>query len=236
MGKLILGDYVENKRLIFLILFLLFFSFIELRDDSRFGGLLRDIIYKPIVIENNRLIDSLNEELNNENKELKQLMNISSLTDFEIIYASIVERNINYWLNELTINKGYVDGIRKNMIVVTNEGVIGKIKEVNKNTSIVKLLTSDDYNNITQVNINNINKIMSYKNGKLIVKGVEEKDNIKLGDKVLTSGLLDNSPRGLLIGIVDKINYDNVGLSLEVKLSADTSDLRFVAVLKRIDN
>ena len=236
MGKLILGDYVENKRLIFLILFLLFFSFIELRDDSRFGGLLRDIIYKPIVIENNRLIDSLNEELNNENKELKQLMNISSLTDFEIIYTSIVERNINYWLNELTINKGYVDGIRKNMIVVTNEGVIGKIKEVNKNTSIVKLLTSDDYNNITQVNINNINKIMSYKNGKLIVKGVEEKDNIKLGDKVLTSGLLDNSPRGLLIGIVDKINYDNVGLSLEVKLSADTSDLRFVAVLKRIDN
>ena len=173
MGKLILGDYVENKRLIFLILFLLFFSFIELRDDSRFGGLLRDIIYKPIVIENNRLIDSLN----NENKELKQLMNISSLTDFEIIYTSIVERNINYWLNELTINKGYVDGIRKNMIVVTNEGVIGKIKEVNKNTSIVKLLTSDDYNNITQVNINNINKIMSYKNGKLIVKGVEEKDN-----------------------------------------------------------
>lgn len=236
MGKLILGDYVENKRLIFLILFLLFFSFIELRDDSRFGGLLRDIIYKPIVIENNRLIDSLNEELNNENKELKQLMTISSLTDFEIIYTSIVERNINYWLNELTINKGYVDGIRKNMIVVTNEGVIGKIKEVNKNTSIVKLLTSDDYNNITQVNINNINKIMSYKNGKLIVKGVEEKDNIKLGDKVLTSGLLDNSPRGLLIGIVDKINYDNVGLSLEVKLSADTSDLRFVAVLKRIDN
>lgn len=236
MGKLILGDYVENKRLIFLILFLLFFSFIEIRDDSRFGGLLRDIIYKPIVIENNRLIDSLNEELNNENKELKQLMNISSLTDFEIIYTSIVERNINYWLNELTINKGYVDGIRKNMIVVTNEGVIGKIKEVNKNTSIVKLLTSDDYNNITQVNINNINKIMSYKNGKLIVKGVEEKDNIKLGDKVLTSGLLDNSPRGLLIGIVDKINYDNVGLSLEVKLSADTSDLRFVAVLKRIDN
>ena len=159
---------------------------------------------------------------------MKQLMNISSLTDFEIIYTSIVERNINYWLNELTINKGYVDGIRKNMIVVTNEGVIGKIKEVNKNTSIVKLLTSDDYNNI--------NKIMSYKNGKLIVKGVEEKDNIKLGDKVLTSGLLDNSPRGLLIGIVDKINYDNVGLSLEVKLSADTSDLRFVAVLKRIDN
>ena len=236
MGKLIIGDYVENKRLIILILFLLFFSFLELRDDSRFGGYLRDVIYKPIVINNNRLIDSLNDEIKEENNKLKDIMNINTLTDFDIVYATIVERNINYWLNELTINKGYIDGIRKNMIVVTNEGVIGKIKEVNNNTSIIKLLTSDDYNNITQVNIDGLNKIMTFNNGKLIVKGIDEKDNIKLGDKVLTSGLLDKTPSGLLIGIVDKINYDNVGLSLEVKLSSNTSDLRFVAVLKRKDN
>ena len=155
MGKLILGDNMKNKVL-YLIFFLFVMSYIELNDDSRFGGILRDIIYKPIVIENNALIDNLNEEVKKENEELKKMLKVSSITDFEIVYATVVERNMTYFLNELTINKGANDGLKKNMIVVTNEGVVGKIKDVNENTSKVKLLTSDS--DIMQVRINNKNK------------------------------------------------------------------------------
>ena len=232
MGKLILGDNMKNKVL-YLIFFLFVMSYIELNDDSRFGGILRDIIYKPIVIENNALIDNLNEEVKKENEELKRMLKVSSLTDFEIVYATVVERNMTYFLNELTINKGANDGLKKNMIVVTNEGVVGKIKDVNENTSKVKLLTSDS--DIMQVRINNKNMIMKSKNNKLIIKANKE-DKIKIGDKVVTSGLLDKTPQGVLIGIVDNINYENVGLSLEIKMAAHTDDLRFVAVLKRKDN
>ena len=232
MGKLILGDNMKNKVL-YLIFFLFVMSYIELNDDSRFGGFLRDIIYKPIVIENNALIDNLNEEVKKENEELKKMLKVSSLTDFEIVYATVVERNMTYFLNELTINKGANDGLKKNMIVVTNEGVVGKIKDVNENTSKVKLLTSDS--DIMQVRINNKNMIMKSKNNKLIIKANKE-DKIKIGDKVITSGLLDKTPQGVLIGIVDNINYENVGLSLEIKTAAHTDDLRFVAVLKRKDN
>lgn len=232
MGKLILGDNMKNKVL-YLIFFLFVMSYIELNDDSRFGGILRDIIYKPIVIENNALIDNLNEEVKKENEELKKMLKVSSLTDFEIVYATVVERNMTYFLNELTINKGANDGLKKNMIVVTNEGVVGKIKDVNENTSKVKLLTSDS--DIMQVRINNKNMIMKSKNNKLIIKANKE-DKIKIGDKVITSGLLDKTPQGVLIGIVDNINYENVGLSLEIKMAAHTDDLRFVAVLKRKDN
>ena len=232
MGKLILGDNMKNKVL-YLIFFLFVMSYIELNDDSRFGGILRDIIYKPIVIENNALIDNLNEEVKKENEELKRMLKVSSITDFEIVYATVVERNMTYFLNELTINKGANDGLKKNMIVVTNEGVVGKIKDVNENTSKVKLLTSDS--DIMQVRINNKNMIMKSKNNKLIIKANKE-DKIKIGDKVVTSGLLDKTPQGVLIGIVDNINYENVGLSLEIKMAAHTDDLRFVAVLKRKDN
>ena len=161
------------------------------------------------------------------------MLKVSSITDFEIVYATVVERNMTYFLNELTINKGANDGLKKNMIVVTNEGVVGKIKDVNENTSKVKLLTSDS--DIMQVRINNKNMIMKSKNNKLIIKANKE-DKIKIGDKVITSGLLDKTPQGVLIGIVDNINYENVGLSLEIKMAAHTDDLRFVAVLKRKDN
>ncbi len=233
MGKLILGDNMKNKVL-YLIFFLLIMSFIELKDDIRFGGILRDIIYKPFKMESTVLLDNLNEEIRKENNELKSLLNITSLTDFDTIYATVVERNLTYYLNELTINKGAVDGLKKNMVVVTEEGMIGKINEVSESTSKVKLLKT--INDIIQVRINDKNYIMKSENNKLIIKGVNKEDNIKIGDKVVTSGLLDKTPQGILIGIVKKINYENVGLSLEIETSSNTSDLRFVAVLKRKDN
>lgn len=233
MGKLILGDNMKNKVL-YLIFFLLIMSFIELKDDIRFGGILRDIIYKPFRMESTVLLDNLNEEIRKENNELKSLLNITSLTDFDTIYATVVERNLTYYLNELTINKGAVDGLKKNMVVVTEEGMIGKINEVSESTSKVKLLKT--INDIIQVRINDKNYIMKSENNKLIIKGVNKEDNIKIGDKVVTSGLLDKTPQGILIGIVKKINYENVGLSLEIETSSNTSDLRFVAVLKRKDN
>ena len=232
MGKLILGDNMKNKVL-YLIFFLLIMSYIELNDDNRFGGTLRDIIYKPVAIENSFLIDNLNEELKKENEELKKMLKVTSLTKFEIVYATVVERNLTYFLNELTINKGANDGLKKNMIVVTNEGVIGRIKDVNENTSKVKLLNSDS--DIMQVSINNKNMIMKSEDNKLIIKANKE-DKIKIGNKVVTSGLLDKIPQGALIGTVSKINYENVGLSLEIEMTAHTDDLRFVAVLKRKDS
>ena len=226
----------KKNKLLIIILLLLFFSYFELTSDIRLGGLIRDVIFYPTRnIEEHKLLNSLTEEYKSENKELKDLIDINySLKDFDIKYATVIERNNSYWLNEVTINKGKVDGIDKNYIVVTENGLVGIVISSSFLTSKVKLITNS--NSYISVKINNKNKVLSNKNNELIVKGINEKDNIRKEDRVITSGLSDLYPEGLLIGTIKAIykESDGVGYYAEVKPSQDLNNLRFVALIKRI--
>ena len=248
MGKLIIGDYMKKKKrkkknnanskiILLIILFLLVFSCFEINGDIRLGNILNDILFIPSrMIKKNELLDSINSEIKKENEELKGLMNIDySLAEFVPVYAAIIERNNSFWLDELTINKGKNDGIQNGDAVITENGLVGIVKSTGFITSKIKLITGLDKQ--IQVNINDKYKILSVKNNKIFVRGINNEDNIKENDMVLTSGLQDSLPKGILIGKIKKINRekDNVGLIAEIELNLDINDLRFVAILKRID-
>lgn len=248
MGKLIIGDYMKKKKrkkknnanskiILLIILFLLVFSCFEINGDIRLGNILNDILFIPSrMIKKNELLDSINSEIKKENEELKGLMNIDySLAEFVPVYAAIIERNNSFWLDELTINKGKNDGIQNGDAVITENGLVGVVKSTGFITSKIKLITGLDKQ--IQVNINDKYKILSVKNNKIFVRGINNEDNIKENDMVLTSGLQDSLPKGILIGKIKKINRekDNVGLIAEIELNLDINDLRFVAILKRID-
>lgn len=243
MGKLIIGDSMKrkykkvennNRFLIFIIILLLFFSYYEINNDFRFGGILRDILYTPLRKDNNDLYTFINKEVEKENKDLKNLLDIKeSLTDFDYINASVIERNNSYWLNEITINKGLEDGISNNQIVITKDGMIGKVIDSSNKTSIVKLITG--FTNPVSILINDISKVLTIDNYNLYVKGINNGENIKVGDKVITSGLSDIFPKGIIIGEIESISKEknDVGYFGKVKLSSDINNLRFVIVLKR---
>ena len=244
MGKLNKGGNMKKrkkkkKKTRKLFIAILFFSFIlsyyEFNSDYNFGSIIRDIIFYPSRnIDDKKLLNSLENELINENEKLKIILDINySLNEFDVINATIVERNSSFWFEEFTINRGIIDNVYKNMIVVTNEGAVGIVKNSSLFTSKIKLLTSNK--NMISVSINGNNKIMSSSNNKLFIRGINEKDNIKVGDKVLTSGLSDIFPKGILIGNISELikNEDNVGYTGVVALSSDINDLRFVSVLRR---
>lgn len=238
MGKLIIGDTMNKKQkkiCVYLIILLSFFSYYEIKSNNRFGSIIRDIIFNTKMVDNkNQLTFLLNKELKEENKELKDLLDINhSLNDFKIINATIIERNNTYWLNELTIDKGSSDDIYNNQIVITKDGMIGKVIDTGIETSKIKLITSFDAP--ISVTINSINKVLQIDNYSLFIKDINNNDNIKVGDKVITSGLSDIFPKGILIGTIKEINKrsDGVGFIGKVELSANINNLRFVTVLKR---
>lgn len=228
---------VDNKILIVIITFLIVFSYFELTNDYRLGGILRDLLFNPTrEVEPSKLLNTLNQNLQEENSELKSMMGINySLKDFDIYYATVVERNNSFWMNELTINKGKNDGINENCVVVTEYGLVGKVINASLNTSKIRLITN--INNSISVKINNRNKILNVENGNLIVRGINDADKIKVGDMVLTSGLSDNYPEGLTIGKINELikESDGVGYYAKVTLPHEIDNLRFVALLKRKD-
>ncbi|EUJ34416.1 rod shape-determining protein MreC [Brochothrix thermosphacta DSM 20171 = FSL F6-1036] len=83
--------------------------------------------------------------LKRENAELKQQTDVkSTLSEFDPISALVISRDPDGWFDQVTINKGSLDGIKPNMAVTTGKGLVGKIKSVSAKSSSVELLSSSD--------------------------------------------------------------------------------------------
>ncbi len=201
--------------------------------------------YKKLKSKEKQM-DSLIAETNNLKKEVKNLkaaLNLNTtLSDKVYKNATVVNRNIDYWYDEITIDKGKKNGIEKNMAVINSEGLIGTITKVSNYTSTIKLLSSKNLGDKISVKINIgdsyvyglISKYNSKKNT-YTVEGISENVEIPKGAEVVTTGMGDTFPSGLLLGHVKKISTDNFDLSkvAVVTSSVDFDKIEYVAVLRR---
>lgn len=233
---------IINKKYlyIFLMLILLGLAYFEISKEIYISGYFKDILFYPTRrIDNYSFSIAINDEIKKENDELKKTLKIEkSLTDYELYYATVIERNNAYWYDTITINKGKKDGIEEGMAVVDSYGLVGSISKVSNNTSIVKLITnSDKYNEFSAkiTGTKEVNKVISVSNNKLQIKGISKDLKIAVGDKVVTNGLSNKFPSGLLIGEIISLEEDSYGISNKatIKLASNIENLRFVAVLKR---
>lgn len=213
--------------------------------------LLKDYLLYPVlalkddnIIEiNDNQLESIINELEIDLSELKKLMEIKTVnSDFSIVNASVIERNRTYWFNSLTIDKGKSDGIELDMAVINQDGLIGRISKVNKLTSEIKLITTNDVNSKISVVIdNNGTNIYGILNGydsdknELKVTLTTKNIDITNGSLVKTTGMGGIFPSGINIGMVVNSQSDNydVGKIVLVKPMIDSINLRYVGVLKR---
>ena len=185
---------------------------------------------------------NINSSLEKEIQELKDTLELNkTLTEYSPVNATILSRNKSYWFNTITIDKGTSSGIKENMAVVTKNGLIGKISKVSKNSSEVKLITSDDVNfkvsiSIKTNEVDNYAILNGYDNKTKLIKatGIDKTTNINVGDSVLTSGLGEFFPAGIYVGTVERLEKDKYNLSKTayIKLSQNFNDIHYVTVLK----
>lgn len=242
----------KTKLIILVVLFILVNFFISKRINIKLDNLVKDIFLYPYHIlkldkvlnkDNNFLLSELNnkEKEINDLKELLRLKTISS--SYEIINATVISRNMEYFYDEIIIDKGKKDGILLDMAVVTEKGLIGKTVKVNRNNSVIKLLTSTDLYNMLSVQIEvdesyvyGILNAYDEKTNSFVVEGIDQNIKIKDGSLVSTTGLGNIYPAGVVIGKVVRIQKDNFDLSyiLKVESFIDFEKFNYVAVLNRI--
>ncbi len=185
---------------------------------------------------------NVNSSLEQEIKELKEALKLNeTLTEYDTVVATVLSRNKSYWFNTVTIDKGKSAGISKDMVVVTKNGLVGKIDKVSRNSSEVKLITSDDINYKVSVSISTASGdtyaiLNGYDNktGLLKVTGVDKMYDLSENDTVVTSGLGGKEPRGIYIGTVKKITSDKYNLSktLYLQTGQDFEKIHYLTVLK----
>ena len=188
-------------------------------------------------------IEAENIELRRQLETLKEELNINyTLSDYEYLNATVVSRNVGYWHNKITINKGTYKRVKKDMVVISSKGLIGKVIKTSTFTSDVRLITTSDTSNKISVHISNGDNnlyglINSYDYNKnvLELEGISNTKDVNIGDYVYTSGLGGVFPTGILIGIVEEITTDSYDLAkiIKVKPSADFNDINYVSILKR---
>lgn len=182
-------------------------------------------------------------ELQKELAQLKSLLDLNAtLSEYSYVNATVITRNVMYWYNTLTIDKGSKNGIKEDDAVITSNGLIGKIIKVSNFSSTVKLLTTENIKNKISIKVNSnetelYGLLYSYDSNNNIYKieGIEDASSISEGDYVTTTGLTNYFPSGILIGHVSRVVKDEFDLNsvVEVTPSVNFDNISFVTVLNR---
>lgn len=215
-------------------------SYSELKSTNEDNDILETSIDRITSIETENI------ELRRELEKLKEELGIEyTLSNYEYLNATVISRNVGFWYNTVTIDKGTYNGVEKDMVVINAKGLIGKVIKTSTFTSDIRLLTTSDTNNKISVHISNgdynlyglINSY-DYSDNYLEVEGISNTKDVKVGDYVYTSGLGGIFPSGILIGTVSEISTDSYDLAKIIKVtpSVDFTDINYVSILKRKDS
>jgi rod shape-determining protein MreC len=173
-------------------------------------------------------------ELDSANQRLSELLTLREELGGTAVAARIIGRSTLAWVKTAVLNKGASHGVAKGMAVVVTNGVLGQVVSTSAHTARV-LLVSDMSSAVDiLVQRTRVRGIATGSpDGGGALKYVERKEDIQIGDTLITSGLDGIFPKGQLLGTVTRVGAQGAHLfqEVEVKLSADLSKVEEVLVV-----
>ncbi len=174
--------------------------------------------------------------LQDENIELRNQLNFFSAHKFVHIGAEVIGKNIEPLGNTLIVNRGKKDGVQEGNAVIISQGVlIGKIAKVEEESSLVRLL-NDNQSKVAATILNHEKSLGVIEGGYGIsvrMAFIPQQEDIRVGDLIVTSGLEQGMPRGLLIGnvvVVEKEAYEPFQRAI-LSPAVSLSSISFVSIV-----
>ena len=168
------------------------------------------------------------------NLRLRKLLGLKNQAFARSVSAVVMGSSASTWFQSLTIDKGTKQGIQKGMAVISPSGIVGQIWSVAPNSSKVLLVT--DHNSGVDV-IAQRTRARGIVSGSLdkgpVMEYVTRNENIREGDRLITSGLDNIFPKGQLVGTVGKVQVNSYGLfqDVSVRLAVDPERIEEVLVV-----
>ena len=190
--------------------------------------------------ENEKLSETLREHeiIKAENESLKEKINLTEkYSAYDTVSADVINKDVSNYGSNLVLNAGSKDGIKKKMTVISDQGLVGYILKVSKDTSTVKVIT--DPASMVSCNISTTDE-------SVICKGTLDNDqslrvtyipldaDIIVGDSVETSGVGQIYAKGIHIGIIKEIitTTNSTDRYAIVEPAVDFSKLNTVLIIK----
>jgi len=149
-----------------------------------------------------------------ENEDLRDLLNLRKKYETEnAIVAEIISYDASAWFKVMSINRGRNDGVNENMIVLTPDGLVGKVTQVSDTSS--KVTTILDVNNVVSARITKTGDLVTTKGdmnlsekGLLRLNYVTSDTLLNVDDVIETSGMGGIYPKGIFIGTIKQVEQD----------------------------
>lgn len=183
-----------------------------------------------------------NEALKGDEDELSTLRNFysmeSQLASYTKVGARVIGTTSTNWNQSFTIDQGSKNGIKVDMNVITDKGLVGIVTEVYDSYSVVTTMIADN-SNVSAMDERTKDLCIVEGDITLMDSGIVKLSRIKTnaqmqsGDKVVTSNISSKYLPGLLVGYVKDITTDDSGLSKSGNLipAADFDHLTDVIVI-----
>ena len=191
---------------------------------------------KRLLTENNRLVEIVNNmrEIEHENSRLRELLAFKLRYLPSGVTAEVIARDTTSEYQTVRINKGLDVGLSRRMPVITPSGVVGQLINVWQNFSDVLLLTDQNHA---------VDAIVQRSRARGVIKGgvpplcelhyLANTDDVQVGDVVVTSGIENIFPKGILIGTVQKVEKKtySVTQNIEIRPTVNLSKLEEVFIV-----
>ena len=171
-------------------------------------------------------------------KEFDRLKTLKELQDSLVIpnvRAKIIGGAAMQWYSSRILDQGSDAGVAKDYAAINAEGVVGRIVQVSRKASVLQLIT--DFDSGVGVLLENSRAqgvLKGEGNRQAYVEYIGSNEKVVVGEKVLTSGLDQIYPKGLLVGyVIGSSQTKQLFQKIDVNISANVLKLEEVLILKR---
>lgn len=175
-------------------------------------------------------LQEVNDSLSRHNAELlEKFINLTPTQEvikdttkkYQLIPANIIRKTYNLRNNHFTLNKGSKDGVRKDMGVIAENGILGIVRNVSQHYAhVVSVLNS-------QARISCTVKPYAYPASlvwkdldpyHMTLESIPKHVEISVGDTVTTNGYSTIFPQNIDVGIIESFNVDGGSSNFEIKV------------------
>ncbi len=213
------------------------------------GSVSGSLTKEKLAVENEELKKEINSLLKEnaslkavaeENIKLRQSLNFFEKNNYHYLLGRVISRgelvNFSSRAEEIIVNRGARDGVVPGLVVLNSEGiVIGKVAAVKEATAKIYLTTSRQCK--LAATISGQSQTSGITEGELgltiKMNFIPQEKKIQVGDVVVTSGLEQYIPAGLIIGRITEINKESSELWQTANLTplVDFSQLTIISIL-----
>lgn len=167
-----------------------------------------------------------------ENRRLKGLLSLKESQPAYVDTVRIIGRDVSNWFRTILVDKGELDGLKKDMAAITPSGLVGRVYHVMPRTARVLLITDRGSSLAVRVQRTRDEGILEGTGGNICrLKYMRQSTELKEGDVLLSSGLDGVFPSGLTVGTISRVERKGSGFFQEVDVTPATDVIRLDEVI-----